>query len=119
MAVAISRVSGADFMQANKRIRVRDLTFSGNYATNGETITASEVGLRKIESVVLNGNVAAGSTPTSANPVGVIIASTGASVAIRLYELGGTGAAGDPLAEKTNAEAYLAGQTIRVEFRGF
>lgn len=119
MAVAIARVSGADYNTGNKRVRVRDLTFSGNYATNGETINAADVGLRKIETATFSGNVAAGSTPTSANPVGVILSSSGTSAAVRLYELGGTGAAGDPLAEKTNAEAYLAGQTIRVRFEGF
>lgn len=118
MAVAIAKVSGADYVSGNKKVKYRDLTFSGNYATNGETINASDVGLKQINFVAFSGQVAAASTPTSGNPVGAIIASDNKSVAIRLYELGGTGAAGDPLAEKTNAEAYVAGQTVRVRFEG-
>ena len=119
MAVSVSAVSGASTVFGNKRVRVYDLTFSSNYATGGETVNASDVGLKKIEHVQVSGQVAAGSTPTSGNPIGVIINSAGTSAAVRLYELGGTGAAGDPLAEKTNAEAYISGQTCRAAFFGY
>lgn len=119
MAVAIARVAGADYVAANKRHRVRTLTFSGNYATGGETINATDVGLRVIEQVQLTGQVAAASTPTSGVVLSAIISSTGGSVVIRSYELGGTGAAGDPLAEKTNAEAYVTGQNVRATFIGY
>lgn len=119
MAVALAKVSNADYVTGNKKVRVRDVTFSGNYATGGETITASDVKLRRIEQVLPVGQVAAASTPTSAVAIGCIVASDGSSVVVRSYELGGTGAAGDPLAEKTNAEAYVTGQNVRLVFVGF
>ena len=118
MAVALSAVGGASYTAGNKKHKVYTLTFSGNYATNGETVTAANVGLRKIEQVQISGQVAAASTPTSGVVLGTVIASDGTSVAVRSYELGGTGAAGDPLAEKTNGEAYITGQTITVTFIG-
>lgn len=119
MALTITTVPGADYVAGNKRVKVRDLTFSGNYATGGETVTAAQVGLRKIERVQGLGGVAAASTPTSAVLLGAVVASDGSSVAIRSYELGGTGAAGDPLAEKTDAEAYITGQNVRATFLGY
>ena len=117
MAIALAKVTDADCVIGNKRLKVRDATFSGNYATGGETVNASDVGLRRIDQCFSQG-FAAGSTPTSGNPVGAIVASGGGSVVLRLYELGGTGAAGDPLAEKTNAEAYISGQNMRLTFIG-
>lgn len=120
MAVALVEVTEAsNTVWGHQRKTVYDLTFSGNYATNGETVNASSVGLNKFHEVYSVGNVSAASTPTTAVPLGYIIASSGASVAIRAYELGGTGAAGDPLREKDNAEAYIAGQTVRVAFVGY
>lgn len=122
MAIAIAKptvASGrADYSSRGLRYRVRDLTFSGNYATGGETVNASDVQLKSIQEVHFSGQVAAASTPTSAVLVGCVIASDSRSCAIRSYELGGTGAAGDPLAEKTNAEAYISGQTVRAVFVG-
>jgi len=117
MAVALAKVTDADCTFGNKRMKVRDVTFSGSYATGGETINASDVGLRRIDQCYSQG-FAAGSTPTSGNPVGTIVASGGGSVVLRLYELGGTGAAGDPFAEKTNSEAYISGQNVRLTFVG-
>ena len=124
MAVAIAKpshiaASRCDYTSANRRYRIRKLTFSGNYATDGETITAASVGLRKIEEGHLHGHVAAGSTPTTGVVLGIVPAADGQSVAVRAYELGGTGAAGDPLAEKNNAEAYIAGTNINATFVGY
>lgn len=116
MAVAIAKVTGADYTVSNKRVRVRTLTFSGNYATNGETINASDVGLRKIEQVHFTGGFAAGSTPTSGTIVGAIISSSGTSVAIRHYESAGSAA---PPIEKDNGEAYVTGTNVRAEFVGY
>ncbi len=118
MAVAAVPVKNASTVFGNKRIKVYDLNFSGSYATGGETVTASSVGLRKIDFVNVQGHVAEGSTPTTGNNVAVAISATGTSAAVRLYELGGGGLAGDPLQEK-GAEAYITGQTCRAQFIGY
>jgi hypothetical protein len=115
MAVAIARPTGvSDYTAGNKRHRVRTLTFSGNYATNGETVTALAVGLKNIEQVNGTG-VAAASTPTTSVLVGAVIGTDGVNVAIRSYEAAASAAA---FLEKDNAEAYITGQNIRLTFIG-
>ena len=105
-----------DDSRALKR-RIRTLTPVGNYATNGESITAQQVGLKRIIAVnLLNGSVAPASTPTTAEAVGFIVAANGLSVTMRFYE---SGAANAALAEKTNAEAPPTGQTLTCEFIGY
>lgn len=115
MAVAIAKVAGADYTSGNKRVRVRTLTFSGNYATGGESITAAQVGLKKIEQVV-GGAIATSTDLATANPVAYGIASTGASVTVTQYE---GSAAGTAISEKTNSEAYATGSNCRVTFVGY
>lgn len=110
MAVAVSRPTGAAASRADDwralKFRTRVLTFTGNYATGGETITAASVGLKAILGVInLSGTTAAASSAAGSLPR-FDVASNGANVVIRQGEVGGTGAAGDPLQEKTNAEAY-------------
>ncbi len=73
MAVAAVPVKNASTVFGNKRIRVYDLNFTGNYATGGETVTASSVGLRKIDFVNVQGHVAEGSTPTLRHAAGTIL----------------------------------------------
>ena len=120
MAVAIAKPTGtsvgADTVWGNKKVRVRTLTFSGNYATGGETITAASVGLKVIEQVHLNGNCALSTDKATANPVGITIASSGTSVVVTQYEGAASGAA---IGEKTNAEAYATGSNIRATFIGY
>ena len=120
MAVTLTKPTttstGADGVWGNKKTRVRIATFSGNYATGGETVTAASLGLKCIEQVFLNGNLAVSTDLATANPVGVTIASTGASVVLTQYE---GSAAGTALSEKTNAEAYATGSKIRITFVGY
>lgn len=110
MSVAITRPTGAAASRADDwralKFRARVATFTGNYATGGETVNASDVNLKTILGVInLSGITSAVDTVAGVVPK-FDVASNGASVVIRQGELGGTGAAGDPLAEKTNAEAY-------------
>ena len=106
MAVALAKVSGADYTHGNKKVKVRDLTFSGNYATGGESLTASSFGLRVLEQVIFHGHAAAADEAT-ANMLHYDY--TGKKVVF--YE-GST--AGTALSEKTNAEAYPTGCKVRV-----
>ena len=112
MAVAITKVTGADHVSGNKKVKVRDLVFSGNYATGGETVTAANVGLRKIDEAMVHGGVAVASDLATA--IGVFY--NHATSKFTFYE---GSAAGTALAEKTNAEAYPTGCKVRVTFRGY
>jgi hypothetical protein len=97
--------------------RIRLLTPVGNYATNGETITAQQFGMKRFVAInLLNGSVAAASTPTTAEGVGFIVSASGTSAVMRFYE---SGAANAALAEKSNAEAPPTGQTVLVEAIGY
>ena len=51
MALTIASVTGADRVEANKRVKVRTLTFSNSYPTGGEVLTPALCGLRVIYEV--------------------------------------------------------------------
>ena len=116
MAVTATGVAGAHYVAGNKRVRVYDLVFSSTYATGGETITAASLGLRKIEQVIPNGNLALSTDLATANPVGFKVAAAGTSFTATQYE---GSAAGTAVSEKTNAEAYATGSNIRVAVVGY
>lgn len=121
VAVTVTKPTGVtDYVSGNKRVRIRDITFdTGTYVTGGNTVTAAQVGLKRIEIVNFGTQVATnGTSGATANPVGVTYNSTNTAVTFQQYELGGTGAAGDPLREKDSAEATLANFTFRVQFVG-
>lgn len=115
MAVTPSRPSGrrADDVRA-LRFRFRTLTFSGNYATGGETLTAQSVGLKRILGILpMDSLIRAANGVQGVEPV-FDVAADGRSVVIRALE-DAAGAAGTPLGqEKTNAEAYLASSKLDV-----
>jgi hypothetical protein len=113
MAVTPTVISGAqDTTFGNKRVRPRRLTFSSNYATGGEAITAANFGLKKIEHLFFQGGVAVASDKTTAIPVFY----DQANAKLTFYE---GSAAGTALSEKTNAEAYPTGCFIDVTAVGF
>ena len=96
--------------------RVRKLTSSGTYAAGGDSVTAAELGLKRILGVVNLSGVGAASTPTTAEAVCFTVAADGQSVTVRLYETGS--AVSGPLAEK-GAEAVLTGQSFNVMVVGY
>lgn len=119
MAVAITKpTSRADDVRSLKR-RLRTLTFSGNYATGGETITAAQCSLLRIVAVnPLNAVVRGPAGVTGTIPV-IDIASDRKSFTVRQLE-DAAGASGTTIgAEKTNAEAYVASSFLDVEVVGF
>lgn len=115
MAVTLTRITGADHVEGNMKVKVRDAVFSGNYATGGETILASDVNLRRIFQVRSTG-VATSTDLATANPIGVRINAAGTSAIVTQYE---GSAAGTAISEKTNAEAYATGSNIRLTFLGY
>src|SRR4051812_29279231 len=106
MAITATAVTGAHYRTANKKLRVYDLVFSSTYATGGETLSASTVGLKKIDQIVPHGNLALSTDLATANPVGFKLATSGVSATVTQYE---GSAAGTALSEKTNSEAYATG----------
>lgn len=111
MAIAATVVSGAAHVDGNTKRRYYDLVFSGNYATGGEAFTASTFGLRKFYYV----NTPGVATSTDrATGIGVNV--DHANSKFVFFE---GSAAGTALSEKTNAEAYPTGCTMRVEVVGY
>lgn len=114
MAVAATPVAGANFSDGNKRRKVFDLVFSGNYATGGEAFsgTTANVNMRSISEVLIHGGVAVASDLATAIPIFYNYATS----KFTFYE---GSAAGTALSEKTNAEAYPTGCKCRVTVIGF
>jgi hypothetical protein len=111
MTVAIARVTGADHIAGNKRVKVRTLTFSSTYATGGESVTAANVGLKKIDEVIPHG-MAMSTDLATGNMVGYDYANS----KFVFFESGSSGTA---MAEKTNSEAYPTGSNLRCTFKGW
>ena len=55
MALTLTKISGASFTISNKKLRVYDVTFDSSYPTGGESLTAADVGLKKIEQLIVHG----------------------------------------------------------------
>lgn len=109
MAIATAKITGCpDTTYGNEKVRTRRLTFSGNYATGGETVTPKTVfGLSKINRLIIHGSVAAASALTT----GVPLFYDQANGKMVFFE---GSAAGTALSEKTNAEAYPTGCFVDV-----
>jgi hypothetical protein len=110
MAIAATAVTGASHVAGNKRRRFYDLVFSGNYATGGEAFTAATFGLRKVHFI----NVP-GAAVTTDRATSVVVGVDYTNSKFLFYE---GSAAGTALTEKTNAEVYPTGCTMRVEVVG-
>lgn len=55
MATAAKLSPSADTVFGNKKVKVRTVTFSSSYATGGESLTAANVGLKRIEVAIAHG----------------------------------------------------------------
>lgn len=113
-ATVTKPTGGADDVRRLK-FRPRVLTLSGTYETGGFTVTASAVGLSKIVQVLGAGLAPAGDQAT-ANEWSWELSSDLETVTFFLYE---NAAAGSPSAQKTNAEAPLTDQVLRLVFVGW
>jgi hypothetical protein len=112
MAIAVTKPTpNPDYIDGNKKVRVRTLTFSGNYATGGESFTPTNAGMKQFDQVIVHGGVAAAADMATAIPVFYNFATQ----KFTFYE-GST--AGTALGEKTNAEAYPTGCLVRVTLIG-
>jgi hypothetical protein len=108
MAVTATKIANsADMVHGAERAHSRRLTFSGNYATGGEAISASTFGLRRMTRLIPHAGVASSSDVATSIPIGWNTATS----KLVFYE---GSAAGTALSEKTNAEAYPTGCFIDV-----
>lgn len=55
MALTLTPVAGANFKDGNKRRRVYDVTFDSSFLSGGETLTAANVGMKKITEAIPHG----------------------------------------------------------------
>lgn len=115
MGLTIDKVTGADTVWGNKRVKVRDITFDSSYPTGGEALVASDVGLSKIEHVIPNGP-AADSDGTGGTHA-VLVRYDYSTSTIQAFE-GGASANAAVFDEKGDTES-LANYTVRVTFIGY
>jgi hypothetical protein len=109
MAVALTKIAG--YSDGNKRVRIYDAVFSGNYATGGEALSARTLGFKKVEMVEFSG-AAVSTDVATANPVAYDFTNS----KVLFYEGAGSGAA---IGEKTDAEAYPTGSHVRIKATGY
>lgn len=104
MAVTVTAVERPTVF-GDRRVRIVDLTFSGNYATGGEALSAASLGFARVDLVALEGAAVASDLATA-----LVAKYNYATSKVAFYE---GSAAGTALTEKTNAEAYPAGCVVR------
>lgn len=113
MAVTPTKPTGWRDGPLGARTAIRDFTFSNNYQDDGSetTLLPSHFGMKRFYMLIAQGGVMAASALTTSNEFAFTINAAGTSAELTLYE---NAAAGSPSAEKTDNEAFLTGQTIRV-----
>lgn len=92
-----------------KRINVATVTFDATYPAGGESVTANELGLQRIDAVVPCSALASATTAWAVVPV---VASGGASVSLRLFGSPVTAGQGTPLLENNTANQSATTVTI-------
>ena len=119
MAVTASKVAGfKDGPAGGMKMALRTIAFSGNYQDDGSesTLLPSHFGMKRFFALIPQGGVAAATALTTSNEFAITINSTGTSAEVTLYE---NAAAGSPSAEKTDNEAFVTGQSLRVLAIGY
>jgi hypothetical protein len=116
--MAITATHVHSYSAGNTKHRMYDLTFTGSYQDDGSTSTLvpSDVGLKRIYGIFTQSGVAAATALTTANEYAITLNSGGTSAEVTFYE---NAAAGSPSAEKTDNEAFITGQTVRVLIIGY
>lgn len=119
MAIAATRPTGyKDGPPGSLKEVIRDLVFSGSYQDDGTTSTllASDVGLKRMFFIAVQSGTAASTALTTSNEFAITLNAAGTSAEFTFYE---NAAAGSPSAEKTDNEAFITGQTLRVLITGY
>jgi hypothetical protein len=112
MALTLTPVSGGNYAEANKRVRVFDITFDSSYVTGGEPLTPANVGLKKIEQAIPHGLARGGASDVEA--VGVSYDYTNQK--LFAYE---TAATVDLAFKEVTSTANLSTYDVRMTFIGY
>lgn len=112
MALSLSKVAGASYVVSNKKCKVYDVTFDSSYPTGGESLTASDVGLKKIEQLIVHGPA----TATVGGTTGVL--ATYDYTNAKLQAFWGNAGTASVLPEVTDTTT-LATQVCRVTVVGY
>lgn len=112
MALTVTKVTNGDYVVGNKKVRTRDITFDSSYATGGESLTASDVGLRSVVAVATDGG-AKNSAGTSLVPVRYDYT----NAKLQAYRYDGA-SAGKAFLEEVTAAVDLSAFTVRAVFTG-
>mgnify|MGYP001004344528 FL=1 len=110
MALTLTKI--AAFTSGNKRHRVYDVTFDSSYPTGGESLTASDVNLRKIEQLIVHGPA----TATRGGTTGVL--ATYDYTNAKLQAFWGNAGTASVLPEVTNT-TDIATQICRITAIGY
>ena len=115
MALTIDKLSpNPDFVAGNKRFKFRKITFDSSYPDGGEAVTASEVGLRKIDAVIFMGQV------TKTDEEGAFAVSWDYDAGkIVVFEGDNNNAADAPFVEAGVATTDLSSYTVHALFLGW
>ena len=111
MAISLAKLSPSpDHVSGNKKIRYRTVTFDDSYPTAGESLTAANVGLKKIAHVTISGLKNSGGT------LGWMAAYDYTNSKILVYTAAAVAGSGTALAEvasTTNLSTYSC--VVRIE----
>jgi hypothetical protein len=111
MALSLTKVTKTTF--GNKRIAVYDVTFDSSYATGGESLAASDLGLKVVEQLVTDGG-AKNSSGTSLVPVRYDYT----NAKLQAYRYDGA-SAGKAFLEEVASAVDLSTFTVRVTAIGY
>ena len=119
MALTIANDKTANTVWGNKKVRVFDITFDSSYPTGGESLTASDLGFKKIEQFIPHGPAvdSDGTGGTNAAPVHYDY-STSKLQAFQQEDPGATGGDEIQLPEVESTDS-LANYLVRVTVVGF
>jgi hypothetical protein len=112
MALTIAKVTNGDYVIGNKKVRTRDITFDSSYATGGESLAATDVGLRNVVSVATDGG-AKNAAGTSLIPVRYDYTNS----KLQAFRYDGA-SAGKAFLEEVAAAVDLSLFTVRAVFTG-
>lgn len=112
MALTLSKVANGSFTVGNKKVRTYDVTFDSSYATGGESLVASDVGLRKIIAVTGDGTF----TATEGGTTGVQVAYDYTNSKLQAF-WGNAGTAS--VAPEVTSTTDISTQTGRLVFIGY
>lgn len=113
MALTVAKVTGADYVAGNKRVKVRDITFDSSYPTTGESLTASDVGLKTIEQVLPHG--LAGNSDGTEPTLAVDVRYDHSTSKLQAFETAGTV---DTAHKEVTSTTDLSAFVVRVTFIG-